>query len=235
MDSLTEALNNIIMSDEGYRDLERFEFRGSSAWKCDLSHYLMKLFPESIIKVKRGMKGVFMWGTAIHEYLQKRLELDDIERTISWKGKNVSLSAHCDGIFNGNRLVEFKSANHWAFQHRENEEAASPHHISQANLMAFLMEIPLFTIIYIDKGCSSKYDTVMNQFTYKTDNAAGREMLDKLERIGHNLKISISPTPNPLSWECRYCDVREKCKALGLKPSKSINNQVKDALEADKL
>jgi CRISPR/Cas system-associated exonuclease Cas4 (RecB family) len=238
-DEFEAALYKILNANRGHRELSDHQFRASELYFCDLELYLMKVFPEDKLPVKLGLKGTFMWGNAIHQFLQSELRIEEpdkfwgAERNIELDFGDIEISGHCDGLWLTDRLIEIKSANHWSFMHSVEDGYAKAHHMLQANFMASVLNTKLYTIVYVDRDASVKNDKIFAIFTYETDQEAAKHVISKMIHVYESVKRKEPPKPTPYSWECQYCSMRKKCKELGLKPKKSVVQEVNEMLRDD--
>lgn len=234
---IKKAFREVLDYNEGFRELNRYEFRCSEVWHCLRRHWLEKNHPKTAVEPDSIGKNKFMLGNAIHLWVQTVLHDEGIMGDIEIEADvyrlfeydqaplKIEVSGHVDILY-PNGLIELKSASKWAFKRRVDEGKAQKHHIYQANWMAWLLELPEFYIVYINKEADSKIPETFLIFKFETDSIMARNSLERLFHVAKCLDIEkpedvkLALPHTKFTWECGYCGMRDKCKELGLRPSK---------------
>ena len=211
--TLIETIRKSWENDSMDYEPKENEFRISSIAYCDRRLYYDKTeTKEESNNTTNKYNGIFSIGRAIHEYIQQKLPVDYLiacEKEITFDYQDITLIGHYDMlIFDrevGLKVVDIKSANSRAFNYRLQE--ASEHHKVQGNTYAAILNVGLYSILYIDKN-----DFSMVEHEYLTDKELFEETLIKAKNI--YLKVLKENIPDRIakSWECNYCPFVAKCR-----------------------
>ena len=84
------------------------------------------------------------------------------------------------------------------------------HHVLQIQPYLLALNLPEGLLVYLEKKRLK-----WRIFTVKYEPKLMERLLDRAHRLHQALISGEAPKPEP-SWECRYCEFRERCKSKSL-------------------
>ena len=205
---LTEIIDTYIAEKNASIQRENGKFRVSDAGRCRL----MRLWkrqgkPFSDTPDERTYR-VFEVGHVFHVWLQELLANKKVLLASEFEVEDIHRIGHVDAIVNkgsGLILYDFKTVHSKKFSYIKKD--ADLHYHFQASTYAMMLPfgVEQVLIAYV-----SKDDLRIQEVSVEVD-VIGSQVEEDWKLLIEAWENQVEPTPNPMSWECKYCNYQSSC------------------------
>jgi len=205
---LTEIIDTYIAEKNANSQRENNKFRVSDAGRCRLMRFWKRQGkPVSNDFDERTLR-VFEVGNVFHIWLQDLLQEKGLLVEREFEVEDAHRIGHIDALVkNGNGLIlyDFKTVNSKKFSYIKKE--GDIHYAFQVASYAMMLPFGVSeaAIVYI-----SKDDLRIAEMPVDLDGIKSK-VTDDWTILIQAWENQVEPTPNPMSWECKYCNYQSSC------------------------